>query len=360
MSYQQSGMHSRLERSTFFIMLIVVTLAFGWLMTPFASPIFWAIVFSLIFYPLQERLLHHLGDRKNLSAALTLLAGLIVAVIPILIFFFIISEDVKKLAMHIADNGIDINSYVEQASQHFPQLNHLLDKFGIDESSLKKSAQNFIKKTDAAVAKNTMLFGQSTIIFFTQFGLMLYLAFFLLRDGKRIIAHMLHAFPLSSEYETKLSQKFYQVVQATVKGNIVIAILQGGLGGVFFWILGIPQVLIWTAAMIFTSLIPAIGCTILWGPVALYLLVSGDYIKGVSLIAYGVLVIGLVDNFVRPIIVGKDTKMPDYVILFSTLGGLSLFGVDGFVAGPLLAALFIVLWSILVDEFNTNPSEEQA
>lgn len=121
------------------------------------------------------------------------------------------------------------------------------------------------------------------------------------------------------------------------------------LGGLIFWFLEIPSPLLWAVLMALLSLLPAVGAAIVWGPVALYFLLSGAIWQGVLLGLYGVFVIGLVDNVLRPILVGKDTRMPDYLILISTLGGLAIFGLNGFVIGPLIAALFISSWDLFVD-----------
>src|SRR5690606_13507468 len=129
-------------------------------------------------------------------------------------------------------------------------------------------------------------------------------------------------------------------------------IIQGALGGLIFWILGIPGFLLWGVVMATLSLIPAVGAGLVWGPVAIYMFAIGDWIQAIILIAYGLLVIGLVDNVLRPVLVGRDTKLPDYIVLLSTLGGLVLFGVHGFVIGPLIAALFTVFWGIFMREFQ--------
>ena len=130
------------------------------------------------------------------------------------------------------------------------------------------------------------------------------------------------------------------------KATIVVAVLQGALGGLIFWFLGIRAALLWAVVMAFLSLLPAVGAALVWLPVAIYFLVTGAVWQGLVLIAYGVLVIGLVDNLLRPFLVGSDTKMPDYVVLISTLGGIEIFGLNGIILGPVIAAMFIVVWDI--------------
>ena len=140
--------------------------------------------------------------------------------------------------------------------------------------------------------------------------------------------------------------KLRRVVRASVKGNLAVAITQGALGGVIFWVLGIHSALFWAVLMMFLSLLPAVGAGIVWAPVAVYFVVTGSVWQGVVLALYGVFVIGMVDNVLRPILVGKDTKMPDFLILISTLGGMAIFGLNGFVIGPLIAALFLSSWGL--------------
>ena len=172
---------------------------------------------------------------------------------------------------------------------------------------------------------------------------------FLFRDGRGIAARIKRAVPLDSHYKRPLFDNFVTVIRATVKGSLLVAVIQGVLGGLAFWFLEVGEALLWGVLMAFLSLLPAVGAGLVWAPVAVYFLLVGELGKSVALLAYGMLVIGLVDNVLRPILVGKDTKMPDYMILISTLGGLALFGLNGFVIGPLIAALFMSSWAIFIE-----------
>ena len=179
-----------------------------------------------------------------------------------------------------------------------------------------------------------------------NFFVMLYLLFFLLRDGKSLSAQAARAMPLKESHTSRLLAEFATVVRATVKGNVVVALVQGTLGGLAFWVLGINGALLWGAVMALLSLLPAVGAALVWGPVAVYLLSTGSIWPAIGLTAWGVLVIGLVDNVLRPIMVGKDTRLPDYLVLIATLGGLAVFGLNGFVIGPVIAAVFLATWDI--------------
>jgi predicted PurR-regulated permease PerM len=175
---------------------------------------------------------------------------------------------------------------------------------------------------------------------------MLYVRYFLLRDGGGLTALVRRALPLRRDHTDRLIHDFATVVRATVKGNVVIALVQGTLGGLALWALHIGAPLLWGALMALLSLVPAVGAALVWVPIALYLLAVGSLWSAVALTAWCVLVIGLVDNVLRPVLVGKETRMPDYLVLVATLGGLTAFGINGFVIGPAIAALFLASWSI--------------
>ena len=218
-----------------------------------------------------------------------------------------------------------------------------------------------VKLLGDAAPKYGLSIGQNIFSFTLNFFLTLYLAFFFLRDGEKIIETFIAVFPMKDETERTLINKISEVTLATIKGNFVVALVQGSLGGFIFFALGISGALIWGVVMVIASLLPAVGAALIWAPVAVYLLATGAILKGIILIVFGVGIIGLVDNFLRPQLVGRDTGLPDYIILLSTLGGLSLFGIDGFIVGPLIAALFIACWQIFSEKI-VEPDElsEQA
>jgi predicted PurR-regulated permease PerM len=136
------------------------------------------------------------------------------------------------------------------------------------------------------------------------------------------------------------------VIRAAVKGDLMVAAVQGALGGLAFWALGVGGALLWGVLMAFLSLLPIIGAALVWGPVAIYFFITGAVWQGLALFAFGLLVIGLIDNLLRPMLVGKDAHMPDYVVMITTLGGMAVFGINGFILGPVIAAMFIAVWHI--------------
>ena len=186
---------------------------------------------------------------------------------------------------------------------------------------------------------------------------LLYLLFFLLRDGRELSARIRNAIPLPADQKQAVFDRFTVAVQAIVKGSFVVALVQGALGGLILWFLGIRLAALWGALMAVLSLLPVFGTALVWGPIAAYLLMTGALWQGLLLIVYGVLVIGLVDNLLRPILIGQETQIPDYVVLVSTLGGIATFGANGLVIGPMIAAIFLAVWSAFSVSRQASPDD---
>jgi len=346
------------EYRFFVLLLVTVSLAFGWILLPFYGAVFWAVVLAILFMPIQRRLLRRLGERRNLSAVLTTTSCLLLVVLPVGITGTLLIRQGTALYKRIESGELDLNAMLDRFNAALPaRLRDALDGFGFgDWASIREQLVNAARQGSELMAGKALSIGQDTFGFLVAFFVMLYLLFFLLRDGQQLLEKIRRAIPLSEPHKRRLLDKFTQVVRATVKGNLVVALIQGMLGGAIFAVLGIPGALLWGVLMVLLSLLPAVGAGLVWAPVALYFMMSGEVTKAVVLTAFGVLVIGLVDNLLRPILVGKDTRMPDYLVLISTLGGLALFGLNGFVIGPLIAALFISTWSIFSGE--TRPAVE--
>lgn len=346
-----------LEHKAFLLVLALVTIAFGAILLPFYGAVFWAVILAIIFAPLHRRLQRLCGKRRNLAAFLSLLVCILIAVLPVIVISASLIQQVTQVYEQIRSGHIDFGRYAEQIRAALPEsAQELLARYGAgDFTELRQRLSQAVLAASQMLANRAVAIGQNTFQFIVGFAVMLYLLFFFFRDGSYLARTIRDAVPLEESRKRQLFAKFTTVVRATVKGNVIIAVTQGVLGGMIFWMLGIQGALLWGVVMAFLSLLPAVGAGLVWTPVAIYFLATGSIWQGILLILYGIFVIGLVDNVLRPILVGKDTKIPDYIVLVSTLGGLALFGINGFVIGPLIAALFISTWALFA-----NSEDDQA
>jgi len=345
-------MSQKLEQSTFLILLALVTGVFLWLLKPFFAPLLWACIIAVLFHPVQVWLQKRWGERPNATAAATLFICVVLVVIPVLLLLASFLQQGLWLYEQIEAGELQPGRYIDQLRNAFPLLQDLLARFDIDMNTVRDNAARAALAASQFLARNALAVGQGAFGFVLKLALMLYVAYFLLRDGRVLVDKLVHAIPLGDERERLLFQKFAEVARATVKGNLLVALVQGMLGGLIFWILGLPAPLLWGVVMTVLSLIPAVGAGLVWLPAAIYLYADGEWLAATVMIAYGVLIIGLADNILRPILVGRDTKLPDWMVLLSTLGGIAMAGINGFVVGPLIAVLFVAFWQIFSREFN--------
>ena len=339
---------TRAQQRALLLLLFTVSAAFAWILWPFFGAVFWAAVLALLFMPLHRRLLRRMGGRRNLAAVTTLTLCLVVVILPMGLIVAALVQEVSNVYQQLQSRKIDVAAFVQQVVGLLPAwMVSLLNRFGLgDLASIQERLAASAAQASRFIATHVMSIGQNAFEFLVSAGVMLYVLFFFVRDGSAIAARVERVIPLSRAHKTHLSGKFAAVVRATIKGNVLVAAVQGAMGGAILWLLGIEAALLAGALMALLSLLPAVGAAMVWLPIAVWLLFAGSVWKGVTLIAFGVFAIGLVDNILRPILVGKDTQMPDYLVLVSTLGGLVIFGPNGFVIGPAIAALFIAAWDL--------------
>ncbi|MGJ7913947.1 AI-2E family transporter [Massilia sp. LXY-6] len=345
-----------LQQKVFLFLLAIVTIGFGWILMPYAGAVFWGVVLAILFIPLYRRLLRATGQKANLAALLTLASIVVMVIIPVALISASLVQQAVGIYNMVGSGHIDFGQYFRQIIAVLPDwVVSLLERFDLTSmATLQQKLSSFAAQASQVAAKYTLNLASNTFDFLVSMTIMLYLLFFLLRDGHSLAGRIRTAVPLSRKYKQRLFSNFTTVIRATVKGNVLVAMAQGALGGLIFWILHVQAPLLWAVVMAFLSLLPAIGAAIVWAPVAVYFLVTGAVWQGVVLILFCVFVIGLVDNVLRPILVGKDTKLPDYVVLLSTVGGMALFGLNGFVIGPVVAALFVASWDLFstAEEFH--------
>jgi predicted PurR-regulated permease PerM len=335
------------EDGGFVALVILITLAFAYLLAPYFGAVLWGVVAAIMFHPLTARLTRTLGGRSNLAASIVLLGLIAVFVVPTILIGISLVNEVAALYAKTTSGQLDIGKMLHSVQEALPEsVRHFIAQYGLsDVERLRAEFGSGITSGLQTIAGRLLSLGQGALSFFAGLGVMLYLSYFLLRDGQRYGNLIRESLPLNTDTRDPLIAHFLLVVRATMRGTVVVAVVQGLLGGILFSLLGIEGALIWGVLMGFLSLLPAVGTGFVWVPVAIYLFATGEIGKAVILMFCGVFIIGMVDNVLRPILVGRDTRMPDFVVLISTLAGLQLFGLNGFIVGPVIAALFLAVWN---------------
>lgn len=355
----------RIERAWFFIFLATVTVAFLWLTLDFIEPVFWAAVLAIIFNPLERQLEEVLKGRKTHAALISTSIIVLVVFLPLVLVGVAVSQEALNVYNRIQSGNVNLQ---DVATRLDPVLRDLAARAGIDPSTIGPRISESIGSAAQLIATRAVIVGQNLLSVVAQTALMLYLLFFFLRDGDKLLATLNYAIPMGNGRQQTLFRRFASVTRATLKGSLLVGLVQGALGGLLFWVLGLRAPVFWGVIMAMLSLLPLVGPAIVWAPVAIYLMFTGSLTKGIILMVGGVLVVGTADNILRPLLVGRETRMPDYMVLLSTLGGLSVFGPAGFVAGPVLAALFLSVWDMFAQEQRgvvlartdgTHPSEDR-
>jgi len=333
-------------RKVFLILLaFAISLVFFSMIRGFLGALFLAAIASGMSYGVYRRFLRWFKGREALAAVVTILVVLLVIIVPLLAFLGIVAAEAVQVAQ-------GVTPWVEQQLQQPNELERLLERIPFmdrlapyQDQVAAKIAEwagrigNFLVNSLAATTRGTALF------FFNLF-IMLYAMFFFLIDGPAILDKILYYMPLAPEDENRMVDRFVSVARATIKGTVVIGIVQGGLAGLALAVVGIKGAAFWGTIMVVLSIIPGIGTALVWVPAVIYLFAVGQTGAAIGLFIWCAAVVGTVDNVMRPWLVGKDTKMPDLLILLGTLGGLVLFGAKGIVIGPIVAALFVTVWDI--------------
>jgi len=345
---QEPDRRSGPEGLALWVLLGIVTLMLGWILLPFYGTVLWSAIIAMVFAPVNARMLVWAKGRRNLAALGTLLSIVVLVMLPFALVTVAMVSEAAQVFQQLQSGEINPERFFGGAFGALPDwLVSLLGRFGLgDFAAIQHKLSSELSQAGQFVAGQALSIGQNTLDFLANLGIATYLSFFLIRDGESLARDARHALPLDAVSKRALFAKFTTVVRATVKGNLLVAAIQGALGGLAFWFLGLPGALLWGVVMAFLSMLPAFGAALVWVPVAIYFLFTGALWQCIALVAWGVLVIGLIDNLLRPILVGKDTRMPDYVVMITTLGGMAVFGINGFVLGPLIAAMFIAVWHL--------------
>lgn len=346
-------MHLRtLENKAFLALVVLVTVAFAWTIGGFLMPVFWAVVLAVLFTPLFRWFESRLRGHSTAASLLTILTVLVLVVGPLVLLATLVTQEAVGVYDRVASGDIDLTQPVATAEEMLPQLVRRAEELGVDFDQVRENVASSALAVSQEVVSRLLGVGQQALQFTLLLAVTLYVLFFFVRDGRQLQDMLVRALPLGDPREERLITKFAAVTRATVKGTFVIAGVQGMIGGVAFFFLGLGSPILWGVIMAVFSLLPAVGGAIVWVPAAVYLLIAGSWGKALLLAIVGAGIMGTVDNALRPILVGRDAGMPDYMILLSTLGGLGTFGFSGLVVGPVVAGLFMTVWEIFTEEFG--------
>jgi predicted PurR-regulated permease PerM len=349
-------MHLRSFNAYFFflILLIVGTVVF-FIFQPFLTAIVAASILATIFRRPYNTFEKWTRGRKAWSALLTCLLAVVIIVTPVFLALSFAIVEANHLYHTLGEESAlerVINQTVE-AVRSLPYVDVFFDVQTLNQArildDIKQFGQNALGLLQAVYQGVTHFVFWVFVMFFTLF--------YFLIDSKRLLKYLMMLSPLRNEHDQLLIQKFTSISRATLKGTIVAGVIQGLLGGIAFWIAGVPSPAIWGLAMMFFSIIPMIGSAIVWIPVGIIMLLLGNVWQGIFILAVGTGVISVIDNILRPKLVGKDTQMHPLLVFFATLGGISLFGLPGFVIGPIIVSLFLALGEIYTIEFRSQLNE---
>jgi predicted PurR-regulated permease PerM len=346
-------MNERIVQRIFLaVVLALVTGAFLWVIGGFLQPIFWAVALAILVFPLHARIERALPARATLAAAASVVLVVMIVIMPLIGIGMAVTSEANALYDRLRAGEVDLTRLFAELREHVPQLLTLMESTGIDPTRVQSQLSASAVQLSQLIASRALSIGQDTLRITVYFFLMLYLLFFFLRDGRAMLDAATRALPLGDERERHLLERFAEVSRATLKGTLVVAVVQGTIGGVAFSVLGIGAPVLWGVAMALLSILPVVGSALIWVPAAVVLILGDQLIAGIALIIVGAFVMGVVDNLLRPVLVGRDTRMPDYLILLSTLGGLAAFGLAGVVIGPIITAFFLAVWGMAAEEFS--------
>jgi predicted PurR-regulated permease PerM len=335
---------------TAFVLLLVVAvsalfLAVAW---PFLEPLLLGALLAGLFHPLYRWITRLVGGRQSFGAVLTLLVLFILVLVPVSAFLGIVVQQ----ALTVSDQAIPwLRQHVGAATtfnlhdwlvQRFPTLADYMPS----QEQLLQHVGTAAKSAGAFLVTVLSRMTATTAAFILNLFVMLYAMFFFFKDGQKILARIFYYLPLSDEDEARMVSQFASITRATIKGTLVIGVIQGALAGIAFWLAGIDGAAFWGTIMTILSIVPGIGAALVWVPAVVILFINGQNVTATLLLAWCAAVVGTIDNFLRPALVGRDAKMPDLLILIGTLGGLFLFGPIGFIVGPIVCGLFLTMWDI--------------
>lgn len=352
-----------MERSSFnkvliLIIVLLVSVIFVSMIRNFLMVILLAGIFSSMAQPLFRVFVRLYGGRRSAASFTALVVILLIFLLPLAGLLGIVAGQAVKISQSVTPW---INGWIQAPSA----LRELVGRLPFSEYLFQYQSVIIQKAGEMVGTLGTMLFNNISSITVTTlysiflFFVFLYTMFFFLKDGQALLDKAMYYLPLPEDAEKRLLDRFTSVTRATIKGTLLIGAIQGSLAGFAFWVVGIDSAVFWATVMTLLSVIPTIGAAGVWLPAVIILAVSGEYLKALGLLAFCALLVGSVDNVLRPWIVGRDIQLHELLIFFGTLGGISMFGLLGFIVGPIIAALFVTIWQIYAENFKDFLSDER-
>lgn len=347
---------TKIRNVLFVIFLGLVTIGFVYLLKPFFYPIFWAAVMASLFYPVYKKINNKLKSNST-SSLLTISLVLIIIIIPVTLLGSLLVRETIDVYSSITSNSGNISQTIKNVVEWIKD-SPVLQRLNIDEQMVAEKIADVTKTITSYIFTAVKSLTQNSLTFLVMFIIMFYTLFFFLRDGDKFLKKIMHLLPLGDKHELILYKKFTSTARATLKGTIIIGAIQGALGAILFTVVGIQGALIWGIVMMLFSILPGFGSYIVWLPAALIMFIVGNIWQGIVIIAVGALLISTIDNFIRPVLIGKDTQMHPLLILFSTLGGILFFGISGFIIGPIITAFLMSLWEMYEQYYQSELSND--
>ena len=348
------------------VMLLAILGLLGYLsyqiISPFVVSIAWAIVFSVVFYPIYTFISGYVKV-KSIASSITVLIILVAIIAPITYLSLLLIGELEKFGDYTNSGGLEFaRNLLEKikSSPHYEKLSSLIGEGNIMPTS--DQLMDSIKKIGSILAQYLSVRITNIISLAINFLFMIFTIFFLFTDGPGFLTKLKDYMPFNEEQKTRIATQMKDMIVSTVYGGVAVAVIQGFLGGIAFFVIGIDSPVLWGIVMSVMSFVPLLGTLAIWGPASVYLISQGDYLHGVGLILFGIFVISMVDNILKPLIIGSRTKMPTIVIFFSVLGGIKAFGIIGLIMGPLIMAVFVSVFEIfrhIEDEASLDRSDSK-
>jgi predicted PurR-regulated permease PerM len=342
----------RAEKFARYSLLLIVLAAaaiFLNMVKVFLVPVILAAVFAGLFYPFYTRLLKITHERRALSAFIACAALSLGLLLPAYAVANLVAREAVRLYSTAQTKAkVIFGADLRERLQRHP----LVQRLHLEKVPIEATAEQAAKKAAELIANAINLASRETFEFISMIFVTFFTMFYFFRDGPLLLGKLKYFSPLADDYEEELIRRFLSVARATLKGTLLVALLKGTVGGLTFWAFGIEAPALWGVVMVFLSVLPIIGPWLVMYPAALILLLTGQVWQGIVVFLIATLVVSSLDNLLEPILIGRDSGLHDLLVFFSIIGGIGMFGVMGFIVGPVITALFLTLLEIYGKEFN--------